>query len=151
LNGAINVAKFNIGSFPQSLAFDPTGTTLYVADEYNGLIRAIALSTGVVSTYAGTLHATSDSDGPASTAGFVYPLGISVDAQGDVFVVESTGEGAVREITPGNPPMVQTLYDSNCQLSVGTDSPAGIVVDPAGKNVYVSDTSSLAIWTLHHP
>jgi DNA-binding beta-propeller fold protein YncE len=151
LNGPIDKAEFSLASNPQALAFDPSGALLYVADEGNNLIRTIDLASGQVTTLAGAKSATADADGPAGTAGIVEPLALAVDAAGDVFVAEASG--SVREITLTPSVTVQTLYDENCgsSLSIGTDAPVGLAVDAAGKNVYVSDSQSIAVWGLSHP
>ncbi|MHB8419630.1 MAG: hypothetical protein ACYDCL_16255 [Myxococcales bacterium] len=152
LNGPLATAQFNPTNNPQGLALDPTGTVLYLVDEGNGLIRSIDLDGGQVTTLAGALHATADADGPGNQAAFVYPVALAVDGAGDIFVAETTGAGAVRKITVSPTVDVQTLYDGNCAFTgVGTDAPAGIAVDAAGKHVYVSDKNSVAIWSLTGP
>jgi DNA-binding beta-propeller fold protein YncE len=59
-DGAASDARFN---FPTDLELD--GTTLFVADANNNRVRAIDLTTGQVSTVAGTGEATCESGGAA--------------------------------------------------------------------------------------
>ncbi len=152
LNGSIGgQAKFNLNGGPESIALDPTGTILYVADQLNNLIRAIDVATGIVSTYAGTQNALMDSDGAALSAGIVAPVALAVDGAGDVFVAETSGEGAVREIS-GSPLMVTTLFNGNaCSVAFPTDTPTGIAVNTAGNQVYVSDSNNQIVWGLTGP
>ena len=74
-------ARFNS---PQSVAVDGSGN-LYVADAFNRSVRKIAPD-GVVTTLAGSTKGFSN--GPARTARFAYPAGVTVDAAGTVYVAD---------------------------------------------------------------
>ncbi|MCL2724766.1 MAG: hypothetical protein FWD69_10055 [Polyangiaceae bacterium] len=87
--------------------FNPTGLTLdasgniYFVDRGHHKIRKVALD-GRVTTIAGT-GATGDIDeptrnGPAQNATFSYPVGITADAEGTLYVVEERN-GDIRKIT----------------------------------------------------
>jgi DNA-binding beta-propeller fold protein YncE len=71
------------------------GTNLYVADTYNNTIRKIVISTGVVTTLAGSTTSGS-SDGTGTNALFNYPQGVATDGT-NVYVADY-GNNMIREI-----------------------------------------------------
>ena len=73
-NGTGTSASFN---YPSGITTD--GTNLYVADSSNHLIRKIVISTGVVTTVAGTAGSTGSADGTGTSASFNYPQEITTD------------------------------------------------------------------------
>jgi len=72
-NGTGTSASFY---YPYGITTD--GTNLYVADYYNHLIRKIVISTGAVTTVAGT-GSTGSANGTGTSASFSYPSGITTD------------------------------------------------------------------------
>lgn len=86
-------ARFNI---TRGLALDDAGN-LYVADRYNHSIRKITPQ-GEVSTLAGNGTA-GFSNGTGKRARFDNPVGIAVDASGNVYVADSYNN-RIRKITP---------------------------------------------------
>ncbi|MBI5236082.1 MAG: hypothetical protein HY886_07530, partial [Deltaproteobacteria bacterium] len=72
------------------------GTNLYVADTYNHTIRKIVISTGVVTTLAGTALSTGSTDGTGSVARFYNPFGITTD--GTNLYVADTSNHTIRKI-----------------------------------------------------
>lgn len=84
--------------FPWHSAMDNAGN-LYVSDGLNLVVRKITPA-GIISTYAGTgTHGYSGDGGPAVTAQMSVPAGITVDAGGNVYVVQRDHFDAVRKIT----------------------------------------------------
>ncbi len=78
-NGQATAAKLNE---PHGLAIDASGN-IYIADEYNYRIRKVTISTGIITTIAGTGSASFSGDnGPATSATLNYVLGVGVDAAG---------------------------------------------------------------------
>ncbi len=138
-NGTGTAASFNN---PFGVAVDSSGN-VYVADNWNSLIRKIT-SSGVVTTLAGS-GSSGSSNGTGSAASFKTPVGISVDSNGNVYVGD-WGNNLIRKITPGG--VVTTLAGSGSSGSAngtGTaasfNGPAGIAVDTSG-NVYVGDSNN---------
>ena len=69
-------------------AFNPTSLSLK-ADYGNHLIRRIDLTSGLVSTLAGTSGVTGSSNGLGTAAAFNNPLYVSMDAAGTFTLVVS--------------------------------------------------------------
>ena len=57
---------------------------MYIADAFNNRIRMVTVSTGIITTIAGTGSATYSGDnGQATAAGLKYPYGVALDAAGE--------------------------------------------------------------------
>src|SRR4051812_36860955 len=67
---------------PIGLGIDGAGN-LYVADRSNSTVRKITPA-GVVSTFAGLAGAVGATDGTGAAARFNQPIGVAVDAAGNV-------------------------------------------------------------------
>ena len=89
-NGTGTSASFNS---PYKITTD--GTNLYVADSYNHLIRKIVISTGAVTTVAGT-GSSGSANGTGTSASFNYPRGITTD--GTNLYVADTINHLIRQI-----------------------------------------------------
>ena len=56
---------------------------MYIADYGNNRIRMVTVSTGIITTIAGTGTASYSGDnGPATSATLYYPVGVALDAAG---------------------------------------------------------------------
>ena len=56
---------------------------VYIADSWNNRIRKVTVSTGIITTIAGTGTGTYSGDnGPATSAALNYPAGVTVDTSG---------------------------------------------------------------------
>lgn len=129
-------------SSPQGLTLDKTGT-IYVADSGNDTLRKVTPS-GVVSTLAGKAGESGHKDGTGSVARFDGLMGLRVDGQGVIWVVDGNNH-VIRQVTPQG--QVST-WAGGVGKSGSNDgparearfnSPSGMALDAAG-NVYVADT-----------
>jgi hypothetical protein len=116
-------------SFPQGLACDGAGN-LFAADNNNHTIRRIAISTGVVTTLAGSPGTSGSADGTGSAARFNSPTAVAADNAGDLFVADS-GNNTIRKIVVATG-VVTTLSVANLW------SPSALATDNAG-NLFVAD------------
>ena len=127
-------AKFNNLT---SLAIDASGI-IYATDGSNHRIRRITPN-GEVGTVAGSTRGFAD--GAAVSAQFDYPTGITVDLEGNLFVVDYYND-SIRKITPDG--QVSTLVDSNTPgFDEGdeTNILETITIDVDG-NLYITDSKN---------
>jgi len=89
-NGTGTSASFY---YPRAITTD--GTNLYVADSSNHLIRQIVISTGAVTTVAGT-GSSGSANGTGTSASFSSPRGITTD--GTNLYVADTSNHLIRKI-----------------------------------------------------
>ncbi len=140
-DGTGSTARFDT---PQGIAVDTAGN-VYVADTHARSIRKITPA-GVVTTLAGLGYVNGSRDGTGLQALFNVPQGITVAANGDVYVTD-TGNHIIRKITPeGVVTTVAGLPESR-GFSDGTantarfDSPQALAVDATG-TLFVADTGN---------
>ncbi|HEY1216349.1 MAG TPA: Ig-like domain repeat protein, partial [Bryobacteraceae bacterium] len=85
-------------SNPTGLALDGLGN-LYIADNYNHVVRAVDLATNIIRTVAGTGTAGYSGDGGAATSAHLNgPNGLAVDPAAGVLYIADTGNSAVRKL-----------------------------------------------------
>ncbi len=141
-DGTGPAAKFDL---PAGIVFDPTSHNLFLADATNAEIRKITTA-GVVTTIAGSPQATGSADGTGAAARFFFPVGITIDASGNLYVADDAND-TIREVTQAG--VVTTLAGTPLHFGSadGTgssalfNSPEGIAMDPHG-NLYVGDTAN---------
>ncbi len=74
---------------PRDIVFGPDNR-LYVADELNHRVRAIDLTTGIITTVAGNGVAEFAGDGgPATTSSLNRPAGLEFDAEGYLYIADT--------------------------------------------------------------
>ena len=131
---------------PEGLAFDPNGN-LYIADTKNHVIRKLDITTGFISTYAGSGERPgfSGDGGPATTAQLNAPWGIATSPQGDLLIadlnnnrIRKVGLDGVITTVVGNGSS-DFAIDGQSGLTTSISNPAAVAVDVAG-NLYVADS-----------
>jgi DNA-binding beta-propeller fold protein YncE len=130
------------------LAFDAKGEKLYVADLDNRRIRVVDLGSGNVTTVAGNGEKGVPKDGAeAKSAPLVDPRAVAVDAKGNVYVLERSGN-ALRVVDAGG--KVRTVAGTGEKGTAGDRGPAKdatfngpkhLCVDRDG-NVLIADTEN---------
>ena len=143
-DGYGEAARFND---PNGIAIGKDGL-MYIADTANGTIRRIN-NAGLVSTFAGSTTERGNVDGTGTAARFRSPVGLALDAAGNLFVADAQNH-TIRRITPagavttwaGTPGVAGTA--DGPKASARFNSPSGIVIDNAG-NVYIADTGNHTI------
>jgi sugar lactone lactonase YvrE len=125
---------------PIDVAFGPD-RALYVADHENHAIRKVTLD-GTVTRVAGS--SPGFTDGPAASAKFNYPEGLTVGRDGSVYVAD-TKNHRIRKIAPDG--TVSTLAGSTQGSTDGRgaaakfNNPGGITISPEG-TLYVVEYGS---------
>jgi len=129
--------------FPIGMAQDRHGNT-YITDEGEQRVRKVT-SAGVISTFAGTgIAGFSGDGGPATSAKISSPVGVTVDAAGDI-VFADAGNNRVRKINTAG--IISTIAGNGIQGYSGDNGPAidasmnvpwGLAYDSEG-NLYISD------------
>jgi sugar lactone lactonase YvrE len=129
---------------PVGVAVDAAGN-LFVADFFTSRVRKMTPE-GVISTVAGggrKLPRTADG-GPATEAQLISPIGVAVDAAGNLFIVDG-GNYRVRRVSPDG--IITTVAGTGAVGSSGDGGPAtqarlkgpyDVKVDAAG-NLFISD------------
>jgi sugar lactone lactonase YvrE len=137
VDGTGNAARFND---PFGVTVDTAGN-VYVADTFDATLRQIT-SAGEVSTLAGLSQTMGTNDGVGSNSRFFAPVGIALDAAGNIYVADALH---IRKVTyAGVVTSIAGLGGSQGSTD-GTNSTArfygaySITVDKAG-NLYVTDT-----------
>lgn len=146
LGGDGGVATSALLDQPMGVAV--SATTLYIADTNNNRIRAVNLSSGIITTFAGTGTPTFAGDsGSALNASFSYPTGLTLDASGNLFIAD-TNNNRVREISASG--AVSTIAgngrqgysgDSNVATAATLNSPLAVAAVPGG-GVAIADTDN---------
>jgi sugar lactone lactonase YvrE len=150
---------------PLGVYVDKAGI-IYVVDSLNHAIRAVnttsaavtiagrSIGAGNIDTIAGNGTAGFSGDGgQARSAQLNNPLGVAVDASGNIYIGDSVNN-RIRKVTTagiistfagtGNACASQGCGDGGPATSADLDLPSDVLVDYAG-NVFLSDTADFAV------
>ena len=143
-NGPGVAASF---SGPKGVAIDSSGIA-YVADVANHRVRQIVMSTGAVTTLAGSGTAAS-TDGTGTAAAFSGPASLALDGLGNLYVTD-TGAHRIRKVVLATQ-VVTTMAGTGAAafldgigIIAAFNNPQGIACDANG-NAYVADTDNRRI------
>jgi PKD repeat protein len=141
--GQATSAQLNL---PEGVAVDANGN-LYITEFAGHRVRRVT-SAGVITTFAGTGTAGSTGDGgQATSAQLRSPIGVAVDAGGNVYIAD-TGNHRIRRVTSAG--VITTFAgtgtggfsgDGGQATSAQINGPYGVAVDVGG-NVYIGDTAN---------
>ena len=131
---------------PRGVALDSQGN-YYIADEYAHCIRKVDTD-GNISTIAG--GGTSGDGGPATSARLKFPVDVTVDEAGNLYIADTNNKRIRKVDTDGN---ISTVAgngnrgysgDGGSAVSAQLSYPHGIAVDKEG-NLYISDRDAHCI------
>jgi uncharacterized protein (TIGR03437 family) len=138
---------------PQGVAVDAAGN-LYIADTENNAIREVTPA-GLIATVAGNgLAGYSGDGGQATSAQVGNPVGVAVDAVGNIFTVDAGNR--VRQVYPNG--LIATIAgngsrgysgDGGLATQAQLNSPSAIALRSNG-NLYVADTANNAVRMLQY-
>ena len=139
---------------PTAVAVDGAGN-IYIADSLNHAIRKVSTLTGVITTVAGSGHASPGVDGfgdggPATQAA-LGPTDIAVDASANLYIAD-TSHGLIRRVDTlsgiitavaggGTGGGSDGFGDDGPATQAVLNNPTGIAVDLAG-NLYIADAGN---------
>jgi sugar lactone lactonase YvrE len=152
--------------YPRDVTVDGSGN-IFIMDSGNCVVRKISVSTGAISTVAGTppdsvgnYYCGFSGDGGPATSAQLYPIdlmipagGVAVDNSGNIFIAD-TGNGVIREVSASTGIITTVAGNANSIFVGGGDggpatsatlfSPYGVALDGSG-NIFISDTYDFAI------
>ncbi|MDP3979820.1 MAG: hypothetical protein Q8Q33_00240 [Chlamydiota bacterium] len=144
---------------PRDVALDPTGQYLYIADTTNKRIRRVDLTTGMMTTFAGSGSNCNNPNEPCGDGGLATAAlfndvrGVDVDSTGIVYIVDSGRARIRRVLLNGN------IYHFAGPPTGGSgDSPSGssfvpltsglfnnlerVCIGPTDNLIYIADYSN---------
>ncbi|MBL7692437.1 MAG: T9SS type A sorting domain-containing protein [Flavipsychrobacter sp.] len=143
-------------SYPVSICRDLWGNLLW-AEYGNNVIRKLNLTTGIISTIAGTgVNGYSGDNGPATAATLGQPNGVFADAAGVVYISED-GNNVIRAVNIAG--IIKTIVGTGAYAYTGDGGPAtaatiynpyGVFVDNIG-NLYIADAGNSVIRKVTNP
>jgi hypothetical protein len=131
---------------------DRAGRNFYIADNNNIRLRQVVVSTGIITTIAGTGMAGYSGDGgPATAAEISNPFSVRLDDSNNIYFVDSYNY-RIRKINASNG-IINTLLGNGVAGYYGDGGPAtlaeinaaqGVAIDTSG-NIYITDASNRRI------
>ncbi|HSY35669.1 MAG TPA: hypothetical protein VK814_07970 [Acidobacteriaceae bacterium] len=127
------------------MALDSTGN-IYIADAASEVIRKVTVSTGIITTVAGTgSGGYSGDNGPAVSAQLNFPFGIAIDSANNLYIADR-GNNVIRKVTASTG-IITTIAGNGSAAFSGDGGlaalaslygPENIAIDASG-NLFVAD------------
>jgi hypothetical protein len=136
-------------NYPVGVSLDTNGD-IYIADTYNHRVRKVTVSTGIITTVAGTgVEGSSGDAGLAVNARLNLPGGVSVDSARNIYISD-TFNNRIRKVTVSTGIITAVAGtaspgysgDAGPPPSAQLNNPTGATFDSDG-NIYIAD------WTNH--
>jgi len=134
---------------PDCVAFDKAGN-FYISDEQNDVVREVSISTGDITTVAGTPGSSSytGNGGQATNATLYWPNGLAVDDSGNIYIGD-TRNFVIRKVN-GVTGIINTIGGNGTSGFSGDGGPATaaeisqiryLALDDSG-NIYFADANN---------
>ena len=134
---------------PANVCTDATGN-VYLVDYYNNRVRKLDVTTGTITTVAGSgtagyMFSFTGDGGPATLANMYNPAGVAVDAAGNIYIADQ-GNSRIRKVEAATG-IITTFAgngtagfsgDGGAAITAKLQNPSGVAVDTSG-NVYIAD------------
>lgn len=135
-------------SNPRAIAVDAAGN-IYVSDSTNNRVRKVDAVTGVISTVAGNgARDFSGDGGPAIKASLAFPMGLTADREGNLFIADARNH-RIRRVD-AKTGIITTVAgqgirglggDNGPALSALLSYPTSVTLDKEG-NFYIADSEN---------
>jgi len=117
VDGVVGTGKFNS---PYGLAMSPDGTYMLVCDYSNHAIRKVMMSTGAISTIAGSLvGVVGQADGAGTNIRFNGPSHVAISNNGKFALVTETAGNRLRKLDLTVIPVTSTLVGGDNSAAAG--------------------------------
>jgi len=139
--------------YPSAATSDSAGN-IYIADQWNCMIREVSATTGNITSFAGTpnvgacIGLTNNGDGgPAASANLVKPskavahAGDVYIADTDLCVIREVDSAGIISLFAGTEPNCSYSGDGGAATSAMLNYPTSVAVDGSG-NVYIADRNN---------
>ena len=136
---------------PCGVCFDKAGNILF-ADEHNNKIRKVDITSGIITTVAGTgVNGYIGDNGPATNAKLNLPTEVCIDSSGNI-LFSDTGNEVVRKIEVSTGVVKTTVGtgiagysgDNGPAANAELDYPVGLFVDQQ-QNIFIADDANGSI------
>jgi trimeric autotransporter adhesin len=141
-------------NFPCGISVDASGN-IYIADVFNHCIRMVSMSSGIITTVAGTGKSGYSGDGGLATSATLYlPFDVTVDASGHLYIADSYNNRIRMVSLPATPSASPSLSSTasispSLQPSLPLSLPLSMSISPSSSSsldsTYISRSSVITI------
>jgi sugar lactone lactonase YvrE len=131
----------------RGLAVDKQGN-IYVADQPDQLVRKLSPNgaSWTVTTVAGSPGIAGTADGVGADARFNQPTGVAVDAEGNLYVADSSGARVTKGVSPNKPAEVR--FDTSAAgFSLSNGKVTLTLTSSASGSIILEESQNLQTWS----